>query len=106
MLDRITESHFHPLVGQRRELRLEDGQSLTVCVERVDAQPLAQRPGAPKGARTPFRVDLVGIDPTPLLDGPCAMELPELGWVEGIRIQRVTPWTADPHTPCFQMVFG
>lgn len=106
MLDRIHADHFRPLQGTLSTLFLPDGTQLPVQVLAVTEYPRARRHDAGAEERMPFTVDLTALEPTRLLDGPCGVELPELGRVEGIWISRVAVPGTPPEIASFQIVFA
>lgn len=103
MLDRLEAAHFAPLVGRSHTLELADGTRLPVRVDAVTSRPQARMPQAP---REPFVVTLTALAPTAFTDGLCALELPALGRVEGVWINRVAALGRDPAGAYFQIVFN
>ncbi|GLS06307.1 hypothetical protein GCM10007860_34850 [Chitiniphilus shinanonensis] len=102
MLHRIEASHFQPLVGTTCTLALPDGRALAVRVEQVDLKPLSQMPGS----RMPFAVALTAPDGTDFVHGPCALDLPALGRLEGMFVSRVPALGRDERAAYFQVVFN
>lgn len=105
MLGKVKARHFVALQGSTQKIVLGDEQSVSMRVERVVEHPRAQRSGAPAGERVPFSVDLTALEPTQLLDGPCTIELPELGHVPNIWMTRVVS-DAQTEYGSFQIVFA
>lgn len=106
MLDRLTAAHFAPLLDQPQHLTLPDGSTLAVRIDGAREQPLARMPTAPAGQRTPFTVTLTALEPTAFIDGMCALELPELGQVQGIWVGRMAALGRDPAGAYFQIMFN
>lgn len=106
MLDRLAAKHFAPLVDQPCQLTLPDGQSLRVRIDSVGEQALGRMPDAPAERRLPFTVTLTALEPTGFIDGLCALELPELGRVDGIWIGRMAALGRDHAGAYFQIVFN
>lgn len=106
MLDRLDAKHFIPLVGQPHQLTLPDGHTLAVRIDSVREQPLARMPDAPADRRQPFSMTLTALEPTDFVDGPCAMDLPELGCVRDIWIGRMAALGRDHAGAYFQIVFN
>jgi hypothetical protein len=106
MLDRLEASHFTPLLAQPQQLFLPDGSVLPVRVDGVRENPRSRMPHAAADRRMPFTVTLTALQPTAFLDGLCAIELPELGRVEGIWIGRLAALGRDHAGAYFQIVFN
>jgi hypothetical protein len=106
MLDRLEASHFTPLLEQAQALVLPDGSALAVRVDSVRENALARMPDAPADRRMPFTVTLTALQPTTFIDGPCAMDLPGLGRVDGIWIGRMAALGRDHTGAYFQIVFN
>lgn len=106
MLDRLEAKHFTALQDQPRQLTLPDGSQLPVRIDGVREQPLARMPDAAADRRMPFTVTLTALEPTGFIDGLCALELPELGRVEGIWVGRMAALGRDHAGAYFQIVFN
>lgn len=106
MLDRLEATHFAPLQAQPQRLTLPDGSALSVRVDGVSENPRSRMPDAPAGRRTPFTVTLTALEPTAFIDGLCAIDLPELGRVEGIWVGRMAALGRDHAGAYFQIVFN
>lgn len=106
MLDRLAASHFAPVLHQALKLALPDGGTLSTRVDAVQENPQARMPQAPVDQRNPFTVTLTALEPTAFLRGPCAMELPELGLVRGVWVERMAALGRDHGGAYFQIVFN
>ena len=106
MLDRLASRHFAPLIGQTHPLILADGHALPIRVDSVSDQPKAQPPDAPADSRMPFTVTLTALEPTAFICGPCTLDLPEVGRVEGIWVDRMASLGRDPTGHYFQILFN
>lgn len=106
MLDRLAAAHFTPLLAQPQRLTLPDGSTLPVRIDSVSEHPRSRMPGAPAERRTPFTVTLTALAPTAFTDGLCAIDLPELGRVEGIGVGRLAALGRDPAGAYFQIIFN
>lgn len=102
MLPEILSTHFAALEGSTTSLGLPDGRLLAVQVDEVSEKPLS-RMGE---QRMPFAVMLTAPTGTDFVDGLCAIELPEVGRVEGIFVSRVPPAGRDPAAAYFCIVFN
>jgi hypothetical protein len=85
MLDQITGEHFRQLLGTSKALYLSDGSQIPVTIVSVVDKPNARMSAT---GRMPFGVELRSPAQTSFIDGPCAIELPELGLIEGIVVSR------------------
>jgi hypothetical protein len=106
MLDRLEASHFAPLLEREQPLTLPDGSVLTVRVDGVRENSSARVPHAPADRRMPFTVTLTALEPTAFIDGLCAIDLPALGRVEGIWVNRMAALGRDHAGAYFQIVFN
>jgi hypothetical protein len=106
MLDRLEAAHFTPLLAQPQRLVLPDGSALPVRVDGVHENPRARMPHAAAERRTPFTVTLTALEPTAFVDGLCAIDLPGLGRVEGIWVNRMAALGRDHAGAYFQIVFN
>lgn len=85
MLDQITGDHFRQLLGTAKPLYLSDGSEIPVVIVSVVDKPNARMSA---NGRMPFGVELSSPAQTTFIDGPCAIELPELGRIDGIIVSR------------------
>ena len=106
MLDRLAAAHFTPLLAQPQQLMLPDGSTLPVRIDGVSESPQSRLPGAAAERRTPFTVTLTALEPTAFTDGLCAIDLPELGRVEGIYVGRLAALGRDQAGAYFQINFN
>lgn len=106
MLDRLEAAHFAPLLEQPQQLTLPDGSVLPVRVDGVREKPSACAPHAAADRRMPFTVTLTALEPTTFIDGLCAIDLPDLGRVEGIWVGRMAALGRDHAGAYFQIVFN
>jgi hypothetical protein len=103
MLQRVHSSHFQSLLGQTRTLTLPDGSSLPVRFEHLGETPRAKMPNA---ERIPFNVEFNSLESTAFVDGLCALDVPELGKIEGVFVSRVPPMGRDPALGYFYIAFN
>lgn len=103
MLLQVCDQHFQALLHQTCPLQLPDGSLLPIQVQSIELRPQARLPENP---RTPFSVMLRSLEPTPFVDGLCALELPQLGRVEAIFVSREPPLGRDPALGYFNIVFN
>lgn len=106
MLDRLAADHFTPLLHQTLRLGLPDGSALATRVDSIQACPQARMPHAPADRRMPFTVTLTALEATGFAGGPCTMELPEWGLVQGIWVERLAAMGRDHGGAYFQVVFN
>lgn len=106
MLDRLKASHFTPLLTQPQSLVLPDGSVLPVQVDSVREHPRSRMPQADADSRIPFTVTLTALEPTEFIDGPCTLDLPDIGRVEGIHVGRLAALGRDPTGAYFQIIFN
>lgn len=106
MLDRLEASHFAPLLAQPQQLILPDGSALPVRVDGVHENPRSRMPQAGAESRMPFTVTLTALEPTAFIDGPCAIDLPALGRLEGIWVNRMAALGRDHAGAYFQIIFN
>ncbi len=105
MLERIESRHFRLMGDQPQRLTLPDGGQLTVRLDDVSEDPRACVPdAAPR--RMPFVVTLTALESTGFVDGPCTLDLPELGSVSNIWVGRMASLGRDPNGAYFQIVFN
>ncbi|MGR3888666.1 DUF6916 family protein [Pseudomonas sp. 1152_12] len=103
MLQAIQSQHFQELLGRSGILHLPDGSALQIHIEYVEEQPAAKMRYS---ERMPFSVELRSLEPTEFVDGLCALQLPELGQVQGIFVSRVPPMGRDPQLGYFHIAFN
>lgn len=103
MLQAVQSRHFEALQGRVGTLHLPDGSALQIHIGELEEKPLAKMRYS---ERTPFSVELSSLEPTEFVDGLCALELPELGRVDGIFVSRVPPMGRDPVLGYFHIVFN
>ena len=102
MLDQIESTAFEPLVGQQHLLQLPNGQHLPVQITSVRPSP---RSRLPEHARIPFLVGL-NAEETGFVDGPCNLEVPGSGLLQGVYVSRIDPAGRDPGRAYYQIIFG
>ncbi|MFJ2479368.1 DUF6916 family protein [Pseudomonas sp. NPDC087598] len=103
MLQSVKSQHFQALLGRIGTLYLPDGGTLQIHIGELEEKPLAKMRYS---ERMPFCVELNTLAPTEFVDGLCALELPELGRVEGIFVSRVPPMGRDPAMAYFHVTFN
>jgi len=104
MLQRITGEHFRQLLGTPQALYLSDGSELPVVIDSVEDLPRARLSDS---SRMPFGVALSSpAADTSLCDGPCAIDLPGLGRVEGIFVCRTPALGRDADRAYFYISFN
>jgi hypothetical protein len=103
MLHQVHSHHFQPLLDQTSNLTLPDGSCLPVRIENLEETPRAKMPNA---ERMPFSVELNSLEPTAFVDGLCALEVPELGRLEGLFVSRIPPMGRDPAMGYFYIAFN
>lgn len=103
MLQEVQHQHFQTLLGKTRTLRLPDGSELPIHIDSLEESP---RSRMPKSERMPFRVEFNSLQSTEFVDGLCALELPELGYVEDIFVSRVPAMGRDPGVGYFYIAFN
>lgn len=100
MLDQITGDHFRQLLGTSKPLYLSDGSEIPVVIVSVVDKPNARMSAT---GRMPFGVELSSPAQTTFIDGPCAIELPELGRIEGIVVSRTPELGRDANHTYFDI---
>ncbi|MBD9610603.1 hypothetical protein IB245_03745 [Pseudomonas sp. PDM02] len=103
MLQQVQHQHFQALLGKTGTLRLPDGSELPIHFDSLEESP---RSRMPKSERMPFVVEFNSLQPTEFVDGLCALELPELGYVEDIFVSRVPAMGRDPGVGYFYIAFN
>lgn len=103
MLQQVHSHHFQALLGQTRSLTLPDGSRLPVRIETLAETPRAKLPNS---ERMPFSVELNSLEATEFVDGLCALEVPELGWLKDVFVSRVPPMGRDPTLGYFHIAFN
>ncbi|MBJ2347575.1 MULTISPECIES: DUF6916 family protein [Pseudomonas] len=103
MLQHVHSRHFQPLLGQTSHLTLPDGSCLPVRIETLEEAPRAKMPS---NERMPFSVEFNSLESTDFVDGLCALEVPELGRLEGVFVSRVPPMGRDPGVGYFYIAFN
>jgi hypothetical protein len=103
MLQQVHSHHFQPLLGQTSSLTLPDGSSLPVRIESLAQTP---RSKLPNSERMPFSVEFNSLESTDFVDGLCALEVPELGRLEGVFVSRIPPIGRDPALGYFYIAFN
>ncbi|MCY0111070.1 MULTISPECIES: hypothetical protein [Pseudomonas] len=103
MLQSVQSQHFQALLGRIGTLHLPDGSTLQVHIGQLEENPSAKMRYS---ERMPFSVELNSVEPTEFVDGLCALELPELGRVQGIFVSRVPPMGRDPQLAYFHITFN
>lgn len=103
MLQQVHSRHFQPLLGQTSSLTLPDGSRLSVRIEALEEIPQAKMPDI---ERMPFSVELNSLETTAFVDGLCALEVPELGRLDGVFVSRVPPMGRDPAVGYFYIAFN
>ena len=103
MLQEVHSHHFQPLLGQTSDLTLPDGSRLPVRIEALEETPRAKMPNA---QRMPFSVEFNSLETTDFVDGLCALDVPELGRLEGVFVSRIPPMGRDPTVGYFYIAFN
>ncbi|MBC3386481.1 hypothetical protein [Pseudomonas sp. SWRI179] len=103
MLQQVHSRHFQPLLGRTGSLTLPDGSCLPVHFETLEESPRAKMPNT---ARMPFSVEFNSLEGTEFVDGLCALEVPELGKIEGVFVSRIPPMGRDPTLGYFYIAFN
>ncbi|WP_260961548.1 DUF6916 family protein [Pseudomonas citri] len=103
MLQQVHSHHFQPLLGQTHSLTLPDGSSLPVRIESLEETPRSKMPNT---QRMPFSVEFNSLESTDFVDGLCALEVPELGRLEGVFVSRIPPMGRDPALGYFYIAFN
>lgn len=103
MLQHVHSRHFQPLLGQTRNLLLPDGSCLPIRIETLDEAPRAKMP---ESERMPFSVEFNSLESTDFIDGLCALEVPELGKLEGVFVSRIPPMGRDLAVGYFYIAFN
>ena len=103
MLQQVQHQHFQALLGKTGTLRLPDGSELPIHIDSLEESP---RSRMPKSERMPFVVEFNSLQSTEFVDGLCALELPELGYVEDIFVSRVPAMGRDPGVGYFYIAFN
>ncbi|CAN1593687.1 hypothetical protein LOY35_01035 [Pseudomonas sp. B21-028] len=103
MLQAVHSHHFQPLLGQTSHLTLPDGSCLPVRIETLEHAPRAKMPHT---ERMPFSVEFNSLQATDFVDGLCALEVPELGRLEGVFVSRIPPMGRDPAVGYFYIAFN
>lgn len=93
MLQQITGDHFRQLLNIPQALYLSDGSALPVVIESVTDAPKAQMSDT---TRMPFGVALSSPLLSEFIDGPCTIDLPELGRTDGFFVCRTPELGRDP----------
>ncbi|WP_210642300.1 MULTISPECIES: hypothetical protein [unclassified Pseudomonas] len=103
MLEQVHSRHFQPLLGQTSSLTLPDGSSLPVRIESLEETPRSKMPNT---ERIPFSVEFNSLESTDFVDGLCALQVPELGRLEGVFVSRIPPMGRDPALGYFYIAFN
>ncbi|WP_053148922.1 hypothetical protein [Pseudomonas sp. P97.38] len=103
MLQAVHSHHFQPLLGQTSRLTLPDGSCLPIQFETLDQTPRAKMPNT---ERMPFSVAFNSLQATEFVDGLCALDVPELGRLEGVFVSRVPPMGRDPSLGYYYIAFN
>lgn len=103
MLQSVNSQHFQALLGRVGTLHLPDDSALQIHIGELEEKPLAKMRYS---ERMPFCVELSSLEPTEFVDGLCALELPELGRVEGIFVSRVPAMGRNPALAYFHVTFN
>lgn len=103
MLRRVEHEHFQPLVGNLSQLYLPDGSALSVIIESSRLHPKSR---LPESERMPFTVALRTLEPTLFVDGPCSIELPDLGRLDGMFVSREPAMGRDATLGYFNIAFN
>ena len=103
MLERVQHQLFQTLLGTIGTLHLPDGSELPIHLANLKETPRSRMPNS---ERMPFSVEFNSLQPTDFVDGLCALELPELGQVEGIFVSRVPAMGRDPGLGYFYIAFN
>lgn len=103
MLQQVHSRHFQPLLGQTGSLILPDGSCLPVRFETLEQTPRAKLPNT---ERMPFSVEFNSLESTDFVDGLCALQVPELGRLEGVFVSRIPPMGRDPTLGYFYIAFN
>lgn len=103
MLEQVTGEHFRSLLEKPWTLYLSDGSHLPISIDAVEDAPRAR---ITESARMPFGVSLSTSQATDFVDGLCAIELPELGRVEGVFVSRTPVLGRDASRAYFYITFN
>ncbi|KTC33783.1 MAG: DUF6916 family protein [Pseudomonas sp.] len=103
MLQHVTGDHFRALLGAQCALHLEDGSLLPVVIESIQDKALAR---LSETSRLPFSVAVNALVPSDFIDGPCTIDLPELGRLEGVFVSRVPPLGRDANLAYYCISFN
>ncbi|POA27289.1 MULTISPECIES: hypothetical protein [unclassified Pseudomonas] len=103
MQQQVNSDHFRQLLETPTLLYLEDGSQLSVIIELVEDVPRAR---LSESSRMPFGVTLSSPDLTSFVDGLCAIDLPELGRIEGIFVSRTLALGRDASRAYFYITFN
>lgn len=103
MLQNVAVEHFRVLLGTRCILQLEDGTQLPIAISSIDEKPQAR---LSDNERLPFSVSLDSLEPSTFVDGLCAIEVPELGKLEGVFVSRVPPLGRDANLAYYCISFN
>lgn len=103
MLEHVTGEHFRSLLEKTCTLYLSDGSPLPIVIDAVEDAP---RSRLSENARMPFGVSLSTSQATDFVDGLCAIELPELGRMEGIFVSRSPVLGRDASRAYFYITFN
>ncbi|MDO7898614.1 DUF6916 family protein [Pseudomonas citrulli] len=103
MLQAVNSYHFQALLGQTSNLTLPDGSCLPIRIETLEEAPGAKLPNT---ERMPFSVELNSLQATEFVDGLCALDVPELGRLEGVFVSRMPPMGRDPTVGYFYIAFN
>ncbi|MBT2340733.1 MULTISPECIES: DUF6916 family protein [Pseudomonas] len=103
MLQAVHSHHFQPLLGRTSSLILPDGSCLPIRIETLEETPRARMPNT---ERMPFSVEFNSLQATEFVDGLCALEVPELGRLEGVFVSRTPPMGRDPTVGYFYIAFN
>jgi hypothetical protein len=103
MQQQVNGNHFRQLLGTPSLLYLEDGSELPVSIDSVEDAPKAR---LSESSRMPFGVALSSSQSTAFVDGPCAIDLPGLGRVEGIFVSRTPALGRDANRAYFYITFN
>jgi len=103
MLQQVQHQHFQTLLGKTGTLRLPDGSELPIHIDSLEESPRSRMPNS---ERMPFVVEFNSLQSTEFVDGLCALELPDLGYVEDIFVSRVPAMGRDPGVGYFYIAFN
>ncbi|EJM87635.1 DUF6916 family protein [Pseudomonas sp. GM60] len=103
MLQQVQHQHFQALLGKTGTLRLPDGSELPIHIDSLEESPRSRMPNS---ERMPFVVEFNSLQSTEFVDGLCALELPDLGYVEDIFVSRVPAMGRDPGVGYFYIAFN